>query len=55
MEEYPRSLAEFEAWFDTWSQVSARIPNMRWHITFLFPRTRTILAPNSSFNRAFRF
>lgn len=25
----------------SWSAVSARIPNMQWHITFMVPRTRT--------------
>src|SRR5271169_5518605 len=28
------------------------MPNMRWHLTLMAPRTRTNLAPNSSFNRA---
>src|SRR5271166_4692038 len=28
------------------------MPNMRWHLTLSAPRTRTNLAPNSSFNRA---
>src|SRR5271165_6020767 len=28
------------------------MPNMRWHLTLIAPRTRRNLAPNSSFNRA---
>src|ERR1700722_3646663 len=35
-----------------WSTVSATRPNTRWHLTLMAPRTRTNLAPNSSFNRA---
>ena len=34
-----------------WSTVNARTPNIRWHSTLLWPRTRTCRAPNSSFSR----
>ena len=34
-----------------WSTVNARTPNIRWHSTLLWPRTRTWRAPNSSFSR----
>ena len=34
-----------------WSTVNASTPNIRWHSTLLWPRTRTCRAPNSSFSR----
>ena len=34
-----------------WSAVSARIPNIRWVMTFPHPRTLTKAPPYSSFNR----
>ncbi len=39
--------------FINWSAVSANTPNIKWHMIFACPRTRTILPPNSSFNRPF--
>ena len=32
-----------------WSAVNASTPNIRWRITFAFPRTRTILPPEFVF------